>query len=275
VGGGYILPEALLPRNKKYYNHIRGPNHPPSSSIWPCHGLHFNSRGFVQVMTDQHPVLGEVRYSARELGNDPDGQVVQTVQVMRERVAQDADALKPLAQQVAGQGTKAQQTENVWGHTRGAIQFTRDESTGIRADGLSIGGGDPGNVVEVIIRPVDMARYIDQGIAIGDCDDFSMYLAALLTALEIPCSFCTVAASAQAPNQYSHVYVVAYPDGQRVPCDASHGQYCGWEVANTFNKRTEWPVYDKTRMFLGNLLVNAALVAGVWFGWRWLQKGWV
>lgn len=224
-------------------------------------------------MTDQHPVLGEVRYEARELGNDPDSQVVQTVQVMRERVAQDADQLKPLAYSVAGQGSKAQQTQNVWGHVRGAIQFTRDEQTGVRADGLSIGGGDPTAIVEVIIRPVDMARYIDQGIAIGDCDDFSMYLAALLTALEIPCAFCTVAASAMAPNQYSHVYVVAYPDGQRVPCDASHGQYCGWEVENRFGKRTEWPVYDKTRMFLGNLFVNAALVAGVWFGWRWLQSG--
>ena len=224
-------------------------------------------------------MLGRVRYSARELGNDPDSQVSQTVQVMRERVAEDSEDPE-FVQRARGvvnpQGMSATDvTQAVWRHCRDAIQFVRDEQTGVRADGRAIGGGDAGDVVEVLIRPVDMARYIDQGVAIGDCDDFSMYLAAMLKANGVDCAFCTVAASAMAPTQYSHVYVVAYPDGQRVPCDASHGQYCGWEVDNVFNKRTEWPVYDRVRLFLGNLVTSAALVAGVWFGWQWLRREWV
>jgi hypothetical protein len=227
--------------------------------------------------TDQHPVLGQVNYRVHDLGWNPDEQVGRTIQVMRERVAEDSTDPQFVSRArgvVDSQGTPANRTQQVWDHVKGAIQFKRDESTGIREDGLGIGGSDPGDIVEVIIRPRDMAQYIDQGIAIGDCDDFSMYLAAMLKAVDVPCSFCTVAASPSAPNQYSHVYVVAYPDGQRVPCDASHGQYCGWEVENQFGKRDEWPVYDRTRLFLGNLVVNAAVVAGLWFGWQYLRKGW-
>lgn len=226
---------------------------------------------------DQHPVLGNVRFQAHQLAGDPDTQVGQTISIMRERVAQDcADPwfvarAKGVIDPWAGQVEK---TEQVWAHVHGAIKFTRDEATGVRSDGLSIGGGDPNQVVEVIIRPVDMARYIDQGIAIGDCDDFSMYLAAMLKAVGVDCAFCTVAASGQAPNQFSHVYVVAYPElGQRVPCDASHGEYCGWEYGQGSERRMEWPVYDRVRLFVGNLVVNAALVAGVWFGYQYLRKG--
>jgi hypothetical protein len=227
---------------------------------------------------DEHPVLGRVNYSVHELGNDPDSQVSQTIQVMRERVAEDCTDPQFIARAqsiINPQGVEMDQNwiaRQVWAHVKQAIQFQRDEATGVRGDGLSIGGGDPSNVVEVLIRPVDMARYIDQGIAIGDCDDFSSYLAAMLKSLGVDCAFCTVAANAQVPKQYSHVYVVGYPDGQRVPCDASHGQWCGWEYGNGTERRTEWPVYDKTRLFLGNLVVNAALVAGAWFGWQYLKR---
>ncbi len=224
---------------------------------------------------DQHPQLGTVNYRVRELGWDPDGQVTQTIQVMRGKVAEDS--ANPWFQQrargIVNSQDPAQITQQVWEHVKSAIKFNRDEATGLRSDGLGIGGGNPNDIVEVIIRPVDMAGYIDQGIAIGDCDDFSMYLAAMLKSLGVECSFCTVAASAKAPNQYSHVYVVAYPNGERVPCDASHGQYCGWEVENQFGKRDEWPVYDRARLFIGDLVVNAALVAGAWFGYQYLVKG--
>ncbi|MES2124071.1 MAG: hypothetical protein V4503_05225, partial [Gemmatimonadota bacterium] len=55
----------------------------------------------------------------------------------------------------------------------------------------------------------------------------------------IPCKFCTVAASEIAPDQYSHVYTVAYPNGERVPMDTSHGKYFGWQAPNWF-RRQEW-----------------------------------
>jgi len=233
------------------------------------------------IGTDQHPHLGPVRYSVRELGWDPDGQVVQTVQRMRELVAQDSADLQFKARakgvvnpQGLGMG-EDWRTHQGWGHVRGAVQFVRDERIGLRGDGLAVGGGDPNDVVEVLIRPRDMANYIDQGIAIGDCDDFSMYLAALLKANDVDCSFCTVAANSKAPNQYSHVYVVAYPDGERVPCDASHGEYCGWEVENQFGKRTEWPVLDQGRLTGMSLLSTAVVGTALWFGWQWMRRDWI
>ena len=113
-----------------------------------------------------------------------------------------------------------------------------------------------------------MARYVDQVIAIGDCDDFSMYLAALLTANGIACSFITVAADGHAPDQYSHVYVVAYPDGERVACDASHGKYPGWEVPNAFGKIREWECADNGGGWLGMVAGVGLVIAGGWLAYR-------
>lgn len=226
---------------------------------------------------DQHPVLGTVHYSATDIGWDPDTQVARTIAVMRERVAEDGTDpwfVSRAKGVVSNCGSAEEQVQRVWEHVKGAIRFNRDELTGVRGDGYSVGGGNPGDVVEVIIRPVDMAGYVDQGIAIGDCDDFSMYAAALLTALGIECAFCTVAAAGSNPGQYSHVYVVAYPDGQRVPVDSSHGDYCGWEYGTGGERRTEWPVYSKVRMFVGNVVVSAAVGVGLWFGYQYLKRSW-
>ena len=118
----------------------------------------------------------------------------------------------------------------VWAHTKQNIKFQRDEVTG-----EGIAGLPSDEVIETIIRPMDMATEIDAGGgAVGDCDDFSMYVAACLKSLGIPCSFATIAADARDPEQFSHVYVVAYPMTvrgmrMRLPLDASHGEYPGWE----------------------------------------------
>jgi hypothetical protein len=69
-----------------------------------------------------------------------------------------------------------------------------------------------------------------------------MYGAAHLMARGVPCSFVTVAADDSDPSMYSHVYLAAYPNGQRVPIDLSHGHYPGWETVNRFGKRKEWPI---------------------------------
>jgi hypothetical protein len=147
-------------------------------------------------------------------------------------------------------------------HVKRSIQFQRDEHIG-----LGFAGGSPDDLVEVIIRPLDMARYVDQGIATGDCDDFAMYVAALLMTQGIPCKFCTVAASGAAPDQYSHVYAVAYPpNGERVPMDASHGDYPGWEVPNKYGKLKEWSADGSP-----SLLSLAALAGAVWLGWKMIE----
>ncbi len=221
----------------------------------------------------QHQALGQVNYDVQALPLDADGQVRQTLSIMRHRAAEDADNpwFKQRAQQlVSPGGTQADRARELYGHVKASnIHFTRDEVTGTGIRGLDMGDDV---VVESIIRPIDMALYVDQGNAIGDCDDFSMYLAALLRANDIPCAFATVAADGSQPDQFSHVYVVAYPDGMRMPLDASHGQYPGWETENRYGKYDEWPVWGRVVGFLGDLVVKVGIVGlGIW-GFKWLKK---
>lgn len=207
-----------------------------------------------------HATLGPGRFHAVELSNVPDDQVARTLRIMSQRAS--ADAVSPEFRQHAAEVFEGVAPFSVlphaFDHTKRSILFQRDENIGLGFD-----GGSPDDLVEVIIRPVDMARYIEQGIATGDCDDFAMYLAALLMTQGIPCKFCTVAASELAPDQYSHVYVVAYPNGERVPMDASHGEYPGWEVPNKYGKLKEWSADGSP-----SLLSLAALAGLGWLGWK-------
>jgi hypothetical protein len=116
-------------------------------------------------------------------------------------------------------------------------------------------------VVEVLIRPRDMHTWMQ-----GDCDDYVTYGAALLIALGVPVSFCTVAADARVPEQYTHVYLVAYPAGVRTPLDLSHGQHIGWEVPNAYRKQ-EWPVTGAAG-FGSGLLEVAGMALGIWLAAR-------
>lgn len=216
-----------------------------------------------------HTTFGDVRYSVRDIGASPDYQVAQTIGVMRSRVREDAQRpwFKDRARGLVGGGDELQTVRAAHQHARQGIRFVQDEQ-----NAAGIAGLDPSQVVEVIVRPADMARYVDSQVAQGDCDDFSMYAAALLESQGIPCAFATVAADGRDPNQYSHVYCVAYPkvNGERVrvPVDASHGEYCGWEVPNRFQKLKEWPVSDFGLEFLAGLLSS---LAAIWIYHKWKQ----
>lgn len=213
----------------------------------------------------QHATLGAGRFQARELTGDPDTQVAQTMRLMGQRVTEDA--ANPIFQAYAARvfagidpNDKEAIIDRAYQHVHDSIHFQRDEVTG---EGL----GDIPDLVEFIVRPVDMARYIDQGNAIGDCDDFAMMLAALLATHGIPSKFCTVAASDIAPDQFSHVYVVTYLNGERIALDSSHGEYPGWEVPNRYGKRAEWSTSG------GCPLITLAIVgAAAYFGWRYLES---
>jgi hypothetical protein len=58
----------------------------------------------------------------------------------------------------------------------------------------------------------------------------------------VKAKFVTVAADPRMPGQWSHVYVVAYLGGKRVPLDTSHGDYPGWEASEYVTRRQEWDV---------------------------------
>lgn len=79
----------------------------------------------------------------------------------------------------------------------------------------------------------------------GDCDDFSMLVAALLVAAGVQASFVTVAADQDDRSRFSHVYAVAWVEDGRLPLDASHGPFPGWEAEwqQPVYRRREWPVF--------------------------------
>lgn len=201
-----------------------------------------------------HPELGVVNYRAMDIGNDPDGQVARTVGVMGERVRQDSQdpQFRQWADGVLGQGSNWEKIQRAFDHTKAGIRFEQDAHIG-----AGVGDIPQDELVEVIVRPLDMMGYVQQGNAVGDCDDFSMYCAALLESQGIPCKFVTVAADGRDPNQYSHVYVAAYPDGERVAMDTSHGSEPGWEVPNRYGKYREWAIGGGPSL-LGEFVVMVA-----------------
>ncbi len=92
----------------------------------------------------------------------------------------------------------------------------------------------------------------------GDCAIFSECLAAFLAVYGVPFEFVTVAANPAEPDIFSHVYVYAVmPDGSRLPLDASHGPFPGWQVPTGHTTRRQvWnaagePVADLGARFDG------------------------
>ena len=217
-----------------------------------------------------HSDLGPVNYRVHYMPGNPDSQVGQTIGLMWERVNQDAG--NPEFQQWAGnfRGVNEVETaQRIWTHVKNGIRFSRDEGV---AGGISgLGAGIADDVIEVIVRPLDMMGYVKKGNAVGDCDDFSMYTAALLKANGIDSTFATVAASPEDPTQFSHVYTVGYPHDEnrnvvRVPMDTSHGEYCGWEVPDRWGKFKEWGAGTAAALCVAELL--AVGVVG-WLAFKW------
>ena len=86
----------------------------------------------------------------------------------------------------------------------------------------------------------------------GDCAVYTPLVCAALGTLGIHYEFVTLACDPRDPNLYTHVYARAVlRDGSRIPVDASHGQYCGWEVPRAHQIRKQvWhasgrPIDDK------------------------------
>jgi len=183
--------------------------------------------------TIQHPVLGRLNASITPIRSDGDGQVADTINLMRGYVL--ADAGSP---EVAG--AVAEAMEGGGGPIEAVFRFVKGRVAFVRDDEIATSWNNP-DIVEVLIRPVDMLAL--GGSAQGDCDDFVMLAAAMLLHLGVTVKFVTVAADPRDASRFSHIYLAAYSGGQRIPLDTSHGPHVGWEVPDerVYAKR-EWPV---------------------------------
>lgn len=81
----------------------------------------------------------------------------------------------------------------------------------------------------------------------GDCDDFSMLIACMISVLGINKVRFVTAGLGDNPLQFSHVYVRAWlPDRDEwVNVDCSHGPYLGWQHPLVQNNRAlvaEWEI---------------------------------
>lgn len=217
-----------------------------------------------------HPAFGEdLNYRMDVLPDDPDSQVEATVTMMGRYALEDASSPgvgAAVRECLIGVDDSDPWTpiERLFWFVKGRVQFVHDEATASAFNPAARATAGGNEVVEVLVRPVDMLRLGTR--AQGDCDDFSMLTASMLTALGYSnVSFVTVAADSQYPDQYSHVYTVFEPEpGIRVGMDTSHGPAPGWECPNQYGKRRDWPVAGSSygRGLEGCLLL-AAGVAGL------------
>jgi hypothetical protein len=78
----------------------------------------------------------------------------------------------------------------------------------------------------------------------GDCAVYTPLICAALGTLGIHYEFVTLACDPREPDLYTHVYARAVlRDGSRLPLDASHGKYPGWEVPREHQIRKQ--VWDE------------------------------
>jgi len=204
-----------------------------------------------------HPDFGQVvSYDFELVPEAPDAQVrIACHKLIRWALEDSSDLV--IQQQVAGLDPTPQA---VFDWVKPRLRFRQDTHI---AEDLQVSDPRKHGVIESFIRPADQARLIEaRGIGVEDCDGFTGYVACLLTALNIPCSLVTVAAEGDRPYEFSHIYVVAYFEGQRIPMDVSHGPHLGWECPHYRIK--EWPVCRASLM--PSLFWPLAFVAALaWF----------
>jgi hypothetical protein len=214
-----------------------------------------------------HPDFGKpVPYKFESMPDDPDAQVKITVRRLIENALREYQS--PIIEQCAAEALAnggGDPIQGVWAAVKPYIRFRQDYDI---AQDLQVDDPRKRSIVETIIPPVAQAWLIKmRGAGVGDCDCFTGYAIALLLALGVPTYMCTVSAEGERPWEFSHIYIVAYPNGQRVPMDISHGPYPGWECPNLGRKR-EWPVSaEALRPSLVSVIALAA-AAGGFLLWR-------
>jgi len=233
------------------------------------------SYGFAGTALTTHPDFGQpVSYQFETMPDDPDAQV--RFAIHRAIRLQLDDVSKPVIQQYAARALDlggGDPIAGVWKAVKPFIRFRQDLdiAADLQIDDVTYrraSGQSRQDLVETFIPPAVQAMLIQlRGSGVEDCDGFTMFAGCLLRALGVPVSMCTVSAERDRPRLFSHVYLVAYWNGQRVPMDLSHGPYPGWECPN-LDRMREWPVNEDTlrpSMFWPLLIAGAA---GVWLAGR-------
>lgn len=159
---------------------------------------------------------------------DTERSTAQTVQEMCGHIR--AAAGDPLVRAVALEVVDGDPLQSVWAWCKKNIRFVTDEE---QLEKL-LGRRDE---LELLISPSVLMRARDRQ---GDCDDFTMMVCAMLRCLGITPLIKTFKCHREEPWRWSHVCAAALlPDGSVFPLDASHGEFCGWEVPKQDQFKTQ------------------------------------
>jgi hypothetical protein len=164
-----------------------------------------------------------------------------TIGMMNQHALADSDhiLIREAAQEIQDAcGNPSDEGELIQGtfdYLKEHVSFIEDEDILRQAFGINSG-------VELLITP---ARLLSMNKPMGDCDDFSMLVKAILLNFGIDNDFVTVAADKDNPRKWSHVYNMAtLRDGTNKFIDTSHGKYLGWEAPNT-ERKVVWKLKEQ------------------------------
>jgi hypothetical protein len=157
-----------------------------------------------------------------------------------------------LAWGLAGEDKQRRIAESCWWWAKNNIKFVHHESL------LRRYLGESGHLQGLIAPDILLAQMADGQRMEGDCAIFTAMLCAMLKVAGVPWEIVTVAVNPREPEIFSHVYPRAVMgDGRRLPLDASHGTYPGWQVPSSDVSRVQvWdesgnPVSDRGSRFDG------------------------
>lgn len=142
-----------------------------------------------------------------------------------------------------GAGADVALARSAWWFTKHALSFIHHEEQ-IR---MLFNESDQ---LQLLISPDVVLRMNPPA---GDCAIYTMLVCALLKVSGVPFEIVTAAVDSRQPAMFTHVYAraVIAASGTRLPLDASHGSYPGWEVPRAHMARKQ--VWDES----GNAIADA------------------
>ncbi len=167
---------------------------------------------------------------------DPDDATAQTISLMCEQIAKSANdatvqraASRAINQFRGGPFIAGRLPANdpraiaasCWWLAKSSIEFVHHDPM------ILMMWGETGQQ-QLLISPDVLVR---MERPCGDCAVFTSFICACLRTAGVPFEILTAEVDPNRPGEYGHVWARAVmPDGSRVPLDASHGSYPGWQV---------------------------------------------